>query len=141
MILFGVSALCWSICRCRNVVIFNHKKMSSIMHVIFMCFNWLHSWCMILSQEQQDKILCTMMLHVWNLQPRNFYYSLDGVVPTEFCHTIYLILKTLFYQIILLAEVGGLSYHVFFKFLLCLLLRLFCCMPTSRDRRCNPFPI
>lgn len=24
------------------------------MQVIFMCSNWLHSWCMMLSQEQQD---------------------------------------------------------------------------------------
>lgn len=24
------------------------------MNVIFMCSNWLHSWCMILSQEQQN---------------------------------------------------------------------------------------
>uniref|UniRef100_A0A0D9ZW82 DUF1618 domain-containing protein n=1 Tax=Oryza glumipatula TaxID=40148 RepID=A0A0D9ZW82_9ORYZ len=32
----------------------NSKWVSSIMHVIFMCSNWLHSWCMMLSQEQQD---------------------------------------------------------------------------------------
>ena len=54
MILFGASALCWSIWRCRNDIVFNHKKMPNIMQVIFMCSNWLHSWCMMLSQEQQD---------------------------------------------------------------------------------------
>lgn len=45
---------------------------------------------------------------------KSFYYTLDSVVPTKFHARIYVILKTLFQLIFLLAEVEDLSHHVFF---------------------------
>lgn len=45
---------------------------------------------------------------------KSFYYTLDSVVPTKFHARIYVILKTLFQLILLLAKVGNLSNHIYY---------------------------
>ena len=45
---------------------------------------------------------------------KSFYYTLDSVAPTKFHARIYVILKTLFQLILLLAKVGNLSNHIYY---------------------------
>jgi hypothetical protein len=50
----GVSALCWSIWRCRNEVVFNKKSKFSFMQVIHMMVFWIQLWAFLLPLEQRD---------------------------------------------------------------------------------------
>jgi hypothetical protein len=54
LIRIGVSALCWSIWRCRNDIIFNNKKNFNFLQVIFSMVHWIQLWALLSSQEQQD---------------------------------------------------------------------------------------
>jgi len=40
----GVAAVCWAIRRCRNDIIFNKIKVTSILQVIFRGTYWFHFW-------------------------------------------------------------------------------------------------
>jgi hypothetical protein len=44
LILVGVAAVCWTIWRCRNDIIFNKIKINSILHAIFRQAYWLRFW-------------------------------------------------------------------------------------------------
>jgi hypothetical protein len=50
----GVSALCWSIWRCRNNVVFNNSKSFNVLQVIHMIIHWMQQWALLLPQAQRD---------------------------------------------------------------------------------------
>lgn len=50
----GVSALCWSIWRCRNDIIFNNKPNFNFLQVIHMMTHWVQSWAPLLPHDQRD---------------------------------------------------------------------------------------
>jgi hypothetical protein len=50
----GVSALCWSIWRCRNNIMFNRAKNLNILQVIHMLVHWVQLWALLLPQSQRD---------------------------------------------------------------------------------------
>ena len=54
IIRIGVSALCWSIWRCRNDIIFNKKSNFHFLQVISMTVHWVQLWALLLPQEQRD---------------------------------------------------------------------------------------
>jgi hypothetical protein len=49
----GVSALCWSIWRCRNNIVFNNSTTFNIMQVIHMVVHWVQQWALLLPQDQR----------------------------------------------------------------------------------------
>jgi hypothetical protein len=49
----GVSALCWSIWRCRNNIVFNNSTTFNIMQVIHMIVHWVQMWALLLPQDQR----------------------------------------------------------------------------------------
>ena len=50
----GVSALCWSIWRCRNDIMFNRNKTSNLLQVIHMVAHWIQLWAYLLPPDQRD---------------------------------------------------------------------------------------
>jgi hypothetical protein len=52
----GVSALCWSIWRCRNNIVFNKSTSFNILQVIHMVVHWVQLWALLLPQDQRDII-------------------------------------------------------------------------------------
>jgi hypothetical protein len=54
LIRIGVSALCWSIWRCRNDIIFNNKKNFNFLQVIFSMVHWIQLWALLSPPEQRD---------------------------------------------------------------------------------------
>jgi hypothetical protein len=46
----GVSALCWSIWRCRNDIVFNNVKNFNVLQVIRMVAHWVQLWALLLPQ-------------------------------------------------------------------------------------------
>ena len=59
----GVSALCWTIWRVRNDIIFNQKNNFNFLQVIHMAAHWVQSWALLLPQEQRDAMAtgCTRL--------------------------------------------------------------------------------
>jgi hypothetical protein len=57
MIRIGVSALCWSIWRCRNDIIFNKKRTSNFLQVIHLVVHWVHLWAYLLPSGQRDAMV------------------------------------------------------------------------------------
>jgi hypothetical protein len=49
----GVSALCWSIWRCRNNIVFNNSTTFNIMQVVHMILHLVQQWALLLPQDQQ----------------------------------------------------------------------------------------
>jgi hypothetical protein len=62
----GVSALCWSIWRCRNDIIFNKNKTFNLLQVIHMVAHWVQLWAFLLPQDQRDIMAtgCSRLLMV-----------------------------------------------------------------------------
>jgi hypothetical protein len=62
----GVSAVCWSIWRYRNDVVFNKKPNVSFLQVIHMMVHWIQLWAFLLPLEQRDAMAtgCTRLLTV-----------------------------------------------------------------------------
>lgn len=62
----GVSALCWSIWRCRNDIIFNNIKSFNFLQVIHMVAHWVQQWALLLPQDQRDTMAtgCRRLLMV-----------------------------------------------------------------------------
>ena len=62
----GVSALCWSIWRCRNDIIFNKNKTFNLLQVIHMVAHWVQLWAFLLPQDQRDIMTtgCSRLLMV-----------------------------------------------------------------------------
>ena len=62
----GVSALCWSIWRCRNDVIFNRSKKSNFLQVIHMVAHWVQLWAFLSPPDQRDTMAtgCSHLLMV-----------------------------------------------------------------------------
>jgi hypothetical protein len=50
----GVSALCWSIWRCRNDIVFNKSKKFNVLQVIHMVAHWVQLWALLLPPAQRD---------------------------------------------------------------------------------------
>jgi hypothetical protein len=57
LLLTGISALFWSIWLCRKEVTFNHKPLSSIVHVIFRGTHWFRFWRRVQKEEKHQQIL------------------------------------------------------------------------------------
>jgi hypothetical protein len=56
-LLIGVAAMFWSICLCRNDVVFNHKPIPSILQVIFRGTHWLRFWRLVQMEESHQESL------------------------------------------------------------------------------------
>jgi exonuclease III len=54
LIRIGVSALCWSIWRCRNDIIFNNKTKFDFLQVLFSMVHWIRLWALLSPQAHQD---------------------------------------------------------------------------------------
>ena len=50
----GFSALCWSIWKCRNDIVFNKNKTCNFLQVIHMVAHWVQLWAFLLSPDQRD---------------------------------------------------------------------------------------
>ena len=63
IIRIGVSALCWSIWRCRNDIIFNKRKFFHFLQVIHMMVHWVQLWALLSPRELQDVMVtgCTRL--------------------------------------------------------------------------------
>jgi len=53
LVLVGAVALCWSVWRCRNAVVFYNKK-HSFLRVIFATTHWLRTWAILQRPSSQD---------------------------------------------------------------------------------------
>ena len=53
LVLVGAAALCWSVWRCRNAVVFYNKK-HSFLRVIFATAHWLRTWAILQRPSSQD---------------------------------------------------------------------------------------
>jgi hypothetical protein len=62
----GVSALCWSIWRCRNDIVFNKKRTFNFLQVIHMMVHWVQLWSFLLPPEQRDAMVigCNQLVTV-----------------------------------------------------------------------------
>ena len=56
LVLVGAAALCWSIRRCRNAVVFYNKK-HSFLQVIFATTHWLRTWAILQRPSSQDTLV------------------------------------------------------------------------------------
>jgi hypothetical protein len=50
----GVSALCWSIWKCRNDIIFNKRKNFHFLQVIYSMLHWIQLWALLSPMAQRD---------------------------------------------------------------------------------------
>ena len=62
----GVAALCWSIWRVRNDMIFNKKPSFHFLQVIHMVSHWVQLWALLSPVGQRDAMVsgCTRLLIV-----------------------------------------------------------------------------
>jgi hypothetical protein len=62
----GVSALCWSIWRARNDLIFNKKNSFHYLQVIHMMVHWVQLWALLSPEGLRDAMVsgCTRLLTV-----------------------------------------------------------------------------
>jgi hypothetical protein len=62
----GISALCWSIWRCRNDIVFNKSTNFNFMQVIHMMVHWAQQWAILSSQAQRDAMAigCKQLLTI-----------------------------------------------------------------------------
>jgi hypothetical protein len=62
----GVSALCWSIWKCRNNIIFNKSKSLNVLQVLHTMVHWVQLWALLLPQAQRDATYtgCNQLLTV-----------------------------------------------------------------------------
>ena len=56
LVLLGAAALCWSVWRCRNAVVFDNKK-SSFLQAIYFTTHWLRTWAILQRHTLQDKLV------------------------------------------------------------------------------------
>ena len=62
----GISALCWSIWKCRNNFVFNHTRSLNFLQVIHMVAHWIQLWAFLLPADQQEHLVtgCNRLLMV-----------------------------------------------------------------------------
>ena len=56
LVLLDAAALCWSVWRCRNAVVFDNKR-SSFLQVIYLTTHWLRSGAILQRHTLQDKLV------------------------------------------------------------------------------------
>ena len=56
LVLLGAAALCWSVWRCRNAVVFDNKR-SFFLQVIYLTTYWLRTWAILQRHTLQDKLV------------------------------------------------------------------------------------
>jgi hypothetical protein len=64
--MFWFSALCWSIWRTRNDIIFNKQIGTNFLQVIRRAAHWIQQWVLLLPMEQREDMVsgCNRMLVV-----------------------------------------------------------------------------
>jgi hypothetical protein len=85
MIRIGVSALCWSIWRVHNDIIFNKKTNFNFLQDILMMEHWVQLWALLLPQEQRDGVVtrCTRLQMVaWNILYRTGWQHISRLQDT-----------------------------------------------------------
>ena len=75
LVLLGTAALCWSVWRCRNAVVFDNKR-SSFLQVIYLTTHWLHSWAILQRHTLQDKLVAAS--HFLEQVAKDFFAQAHG---------------------------------------------------------------
>jgi hypothetical protein len=72
----GVSALCWSIWRTRNDIIFNKQNGTNFLQVIRRAAHWIQQWVFLLPLEHREGMVtgCNRMLVV----AQDFFFQATG---------------------------------------------------------------
>jgi hypothetical protein len=72
-ICIGVLALCWSICNCRNTIVFDKQKATNFLQVIPLAAHWIQSWSLLLLEDQRELMVtrCNRLLTV----AHDFYFE------------------------------------------------------------------
>jgi hypothetical protein len=62
----GVSAICWSLWKCRNNLVFNRKENFHVLQVIHMATHWIQLWAFLLPSDQRELMVarCSRLLLV-----------------------------------------------------------------------------
>jgi len=55
--LLGAAATCWSLWLCRNDLVFEKKRTSSPLQVIYSIIHWLHTWAILQKPTSQDLVV------------------------------------------------------------------------------------
>jgi len=72
LVLVGAAALYWSVCLCRNTVIFCNKK-SSFLQVIFSTIYWLRTWAILQQPTSQDILVAASLFFL--VQVTNDFFT------------------------------------------------------------------
>ena len=75
LVLVGAAALCWSIWRCRNEVVFDNKK-HSFLQVIFATTHWLRTWAILQWLSSQDTLVAAS--HFLAQVAKDFFARVHG---------------------------------------------------------------
>jgi hypothetical protein len=72
----GVSALCWSICRTRNDIVFNKQNGTNFLQVIRRAAHWVQLWVFLLPEDQWEDMVtgCNRLLMV----AQDFFFYATG---------------------------------------------------------------
>jgi hypothetical protein len=72
----GISAICWSIWRTRNDLVFNNLKSTNFLQVILRAVHWIQQWaCLMPEDQRQDMVIgCNRLLMV----TQDFYFRVTG---------------------------------------------------------------
>ena len=60
LVLVGAAALCWSVWRCRNAMVFYNKR-HSFLQVIFATTHWLRTWAILQRPSSQDTLVAASL--------------------------------------------------------------------------------
>ena len=55
--LLGAAATCWPLWLCRNDLVFEKKRTSFPLQVIYLIIHWLHTWAVLQKPTSQDLVV------------------------------------------------------------------------------------
>jgi hypothetical protein len=56
LVIVGAAALCWTVWRCRNAVVFDNKS-PNFLQVIFTTSHWLRTWSILQQPSSRDSLV------------------------------------------------------------------------------------
>ena len=75
LVLLDAAALCWSVWRCRNAVVFDNKR-SSFLQAIYLTTHWLRLWAILQQHTLQDKLVAAS--HFLEQVAKDFFARAHG---------------------------------------------------------------